>query len=193
MPSPTVTQALHLISGDTVQQKMTSDRGVLAKMIEEKKSDRAIMEHFTLAALSRMPTAQELDAGGRERAYRRLAPCGAGRLCVGAAELERVPVQPLEAAKEQEHHASQNPIAERFRRKSGDGATSCASARWPRFGLTTRDLFAATEGATPKDDRSVILLWLSGGPGQMDTFDMKPERTRIFAARSSRSRRTSPA
>jgi hypothetical protein len=43
------------------------------------------------------------------------------------------------------------------------------------LGLTTRDLFAATEGASPKDDRSVILLWLSGGPGQMDTFDMKPE------------------
>jgi hypothetical protein len=43
------------------------------------------------------------------------------------------------------------------------------------LGLTTRDLFAATEGAPPKDDRSVILLWLSGGPAQMDTFDMKPE------------------
>jgi hypothetical protein len=43
------------------------------------------------------------------------------------------------------------------------------------FGLTTRDLLAATNGAAEKDERSVILLWLSGGPAQMDTFDMKPD------------------
>jgi hypothetical protein len=59
--APTVTQALHLISGDTLQKKMTSDRGVLAKLLEKNKSDRAIVEHFTLAALTRMPTAQELE------------------------------------------------------------------------------------------------------------------------------------
>jgi hypothetical protein len=46
------------------------------------------------------------------------------------------------------------------------------------FGLTMRDLFAATDGAKLKDDRSVILLWLSGGSPQMDTFDMKPEADR---------------
>ena len=28
------------------------------------------------------------------------------------------------------------------------------------LGLTLRDVFAATDGAGPKDERSVILLWL---------------------------------
>ena len=46
------------------------------------------------------------------------------------------------------------------------------------LGLTLRDAFAATDGVGPKDERSVILLWLSGGPGQMDTFDMKPDADR---------------
>src|SRR5688500_6838195 len=29
--------------------------------------------------------------------------------------------------------------------------------------------------AKPKKDTAVILLWLDGGPGHMDTYDMKPE------------------
>jgi len=33
---------------------------------------------------------------------------------------------------------------------------------------------ASTQGRTQKDT-SVILLWLDGGPGHMDTYDMKPE------------------
>ena len=35
---------------------------------------------------------------------------------------------------------------------------------------------ALAEGqGTKKHDTSVILLWLDGGPGHMDTYDMKPE------------------
>src|SRR5215208_5218485 len=30
-------------------------------------------------------------------------------------------------------------------------------------------------GAKPKKDTSVILLWLDGGAGHMDTYDMKPD------------------
>jgi len=53
------------------------------------------------------------------------------------------------------------------------------------FGLGLRDLFAmqALGNETPAHsalkagapDRSVILVWLSGGPPHMDTFDMKPD------------------
>ena len=53
------------------------------------------------------------------------------------------------------------------------------------FGLGLRDLFAmqALANETPArsalkagaPDRSVILVWLSGGPPHMDTFDMKPD------------------
>lgn len=49
------------------------------------------------------------------------------------------------------------------------------------FGLGLREHFAMKSllaaGAAPAAavDRSVILVWLSGGPPQMDTFDMKPD------------------
>ena len=33
----------------------------------------------------------------------------------------------------------------------------------------------AVEQGAAKRDTSVILLWLDGGPGHMDTYDMKPE------------------
>jgi len=57
---PTVTQALHLISGDTIGEKIRSDQGTLAKMLREQKSDREIVEYFTVSALSRTPTATEI-------------------------------------------------------------------------------------------------------------------------------------
>ena len=46
-------------------------------------------------------------------------------------------------------------------------------------GLGLGDLFrlrahAATQGATPKET-SIILVWLEGGPSQLETYDMKPE------------------
>ena len=33
----------------------------------------------------------------------------------------------------------------------------------------------AKEASATKKDTSVILLWLDGGPGHMDMYDMKPE------------------
>src|SRR5207249_248939 len=39
--------------------------------------------------------------------------------------------------------------------------------------LAMREASAAATGA--KKDTSVILLWLDGGPGHMDMYDMKPE------------------
>lgn len=43
-------------------------------------------------------------------------------------------------------------------------------------GLTLPDLFRAqASGAAPRGDTSVILLWLSGGPGHMETWDPKPD------------------
>ena len=58
---PTVTQALHLISGDTISEKIRSDQSTLAKMLRDQKSNRAIVEYVTLSALSRMPTAKEIS------------------------------------------------------------------------------------------------------------------------------------
>lgn len=43
-------------------------------------------------------------------------------------------------------------------------------------GLTLPELLRAREaGAAEKPDTAVILLWLSGGPGHMETWDPKPE------------------
>lgn len=50
------------------------------------------------------------------------------------------------------------------------------------FGLSLREYFAlkalaagGAEVSAAGSDRSIILVWLSGGPPQMDTFDMKPD------------------
>ena len=37
------------------------------------------------------------------------------------------------------------------------------------------DVLRAKENASTKSDRSVILLWLDGGPSHMDLYDLKPE------------------
>jgi len=44
------------------------------------------------------------------------------------------------------------------------------------LGLTLTDLLALQQaGAAPADETSAILLWLTGGPSQFDSFDPKPE------------------
>ena len=47
-------------------------------------------------------------------------------------------------------------------------------------GLALPDLFriqarAKEKGGSAANDRSVILIWLDGGPSQLETFDPKPE------------------
>jgi hypothetical protein len=54
-------QAMNMMAGDTVNQKIRSDRGNLAKMIAEGRTDDQITEHFYLASLSRYPTPREKD------------------------------------------------------------------------------------------------------------------------------------
>src|SRR4051812_25849270 len=48
-------------------------------------------------------------------------------------------------------------------------------------GLTVPDLLrhrarAAAAGTTTPDGKSVILLWMAGGPSHIDTWDPKPDR-----------------
>ena len=54
-------QAMNMMAGDTVNQKIRSDRGNLARMIAEGRTDDEIVEHFYLAALGRYPAAEEKD------------------------------------------------------------------------------------------------------------------------------------
>jgi hypothetical protein len=52
------------------------------------------------------------------------------------------------------------------------GLAGMASAGLPQI-LRAKEASASL--GMPKKDTSVILLWLDGGPGHMDMYDMKPE------------------
>ncbi len=56
---PTLSQALHLLNGDTVQQKIASG-GVVRKMLAQKKTPREIITALFIRCLCREPTAEEL-------------------------------------------------------------------------------------------------------------------------------------
>jgi hypothetical protein len=59
--SVSLRQAMNMMSGDTLNKKIRSESGQLAKWIREGKSDGEIIEEFYLAALSRFPDAGERD------------------------------------------------------------------------------------------------------------------------------------
>ncbi len=72
--SNSLTQSLHLVSGETLNGKIHNERGALARLLREERSDREIVEQFYLAALSRPPRAEELalaEAGLKRAASRR--------------------------------------------------------------------------------------------------------------------------
>ncbi len=56
---PSISQALHLANGETVNAKLRSDSGVVAKQAAAKLSDQEVIDHLFRAALSRLPTESE--------------------------------------------------------------------------------------------------------------------------------------
>jgi hypothetical protein len=60
MQDPTLTQALHVINGDTLQLKLTDENGTIARFVSQQVSDEQAVERLYLAALSRKPSADEL-------------------------------------------------------------------------------------------------------------------------------------
>ena len=55
---PTLSQALHLMNGDAVNDRIKQGR-VVAKMIQDKKSDREIVEDLFLRVFGRLPLDKE--------------------------------------------------------------------------------------------------------------------------------------
>ena len=55
---PNLSQALHLLNGDTVQEKIASG-GVVKRMLDENRSAQQIVEEIYLRTLTRMPTEKE--------------------------------------------------------------------------------------------------------------------------------------
>ena len=56
---PSLTQALHLANGETVNQKLRDDKGLVARLVAKGETDDQVLDALYLAALSRPPTAIE--------------------------------------------------------------------------------------------------------------------------------------
>jgi uncharacterized protein DUF1553/uncharacterized protein DUF1549/Big-like domain-containing protein len=56
-----ITQALHLINGNTLNSKISSDRGRVAELLKSGKGDREIIEEIYLWSLSRIAAPDEID------------------------------------------------------------------------------------------------------------------------------------
>ena len=59
---PTITQALHVINGDTLNKKLSSPEGTIALFLKLGLSDRRILEFMYLSAFSRYPSESERAA-----------------------------------------------------------------------------------------------------------------------------------
>jgi Protein of unknown function (DUF1553)/Protein of unknown function (DUF1549)/Bacterial Ig-like domain (group 2) len=57
---PSVTQALHVINGDTINRKLSAKRGLIAELLAAGADNRTVIERIYLSALSRFPTETEL-------------------------------------------------------------------------------------------------------------------------------------
>ena len=57
---PSLTQALHLINGETVNRKLSSSRGLIHELVTTNADNKAAIERIYLAALSRYPSDQEV-------------------------------------------------------------------------------------------------------------------------------------
>jgi hypothetical protein len=59
---PSITQALHVINGDTLNRKLRADTGLIAQLMAPGINNRMAIERIYLAALSRPPTEPEFAA-----------------------------------------------------------------------------------------------------------------------------------
>ena len=57
---PSITQALHVINGDTINRKLAAPRGLIATLVESGLDNAAAVDRLYLSALSRHPSAEEL-------------------------------------------------------------------------------------------------------------------------------------
>ena len=59
---PSITQALHVINGDTINRKLSASRGLIHELVTTNADNKAAIERIYLAALSRYPSDQEVRA-----------------------------------------------------------------------------------------------------------------------------------
>lgn len=59
---PSITQALHVINGDTINRKLRAKTGLVAELLSSGADNRTAIERIYLAALSRRPTEPEVQS-----------------------------------------------------------------------------------------------------------------------------------
>jgi Protein of unknown function (DUF1553) len=59
---PSITQALHVINGDTINRKLSASRGLIHELVTTNAGTEAVIERIYLAALSRYPSDEEKKA-----------------------------------------------------------------------------------------------------------------------------------
>jgi hypothetical protein len=62
---PSITQALHVINGDTINRKLAAKAGLIQTLIEAASDNRTAIERIYLAALSRLPADEEIGTLAR--------------------------------------------------------------------------------------------------------------------------------
>jgi hypothetical protein len=62
MQEPSITQALHVINGDTINLKLGASKGLIQQLVTDKVDDQTAIERIYLAALSRLPSDEERSA-----------------------------------------------------------------------------------------------------------------------------------
>ena len=95
---PSITQALHVINGDTINRKLSASRGLIQDLVTANAGNEAALERIYLAALSRYPSDEEkktlsaaLDAASRVV----FTPQGARGSGLGHPDRARVSLHPL--------------------------------------------------------------------------------------------------
>ena len=59
---PSITQALHVINGDTINRKLAASHGLIQDLLAEKADNRTAIERLYVAALSRYPSEEEVQS-----------------------------------------------------------------------------------------------------------------------------------
>ncbi len=157
-----------------------------------------MVESIYLAALSRHPTTRELQQAGEYLAQLpRQSPGPAGPV-LGAAEFQRVhpdPLRPTRARPRRTASRSTCEVSSRPRRPltHAEGADPCpidatfgqmTRRHWlghlasTALGIPAIQFFSSLQANAQhlrKTNRSIIVLWMGGGPSHLDIWDLKPE------------------
>ena len=164
-------QALHMLAGSAYQEKVTAPQGRLRRLIQSGKSNSEIIREFYLAAFTRMPERTSWKSWNERLRELTIESGALGDLRVGRACLARICGESLREAGLMSCTGCLNLTRRESMRRDflRVGSLGFLGISLPQF-LRAADAQKRSNGKA----QSCILLWLEGGPSQMDTWDPKP-------------------